>query len=46
MFSGVTEIFSLDLNVDFLGTSLIGAGSFMVIIDGLDFFVLSLVATV
>ena len=40
----VTRILSLVLDVRFPGTSLIGAGSFMVIIEGLDFFNLSLVA--
>ena len=40
----VTRILSLVLDVGFPGTSLIGAGSFMVIIEGLDFFNLSLVA--
>ena len=44
MFNGVAGFFSLVLNIDFLGTSLIRAGSFTVIIDGLDFFNLSLVA--
>ena len=44
MFNAVARIFSLVLNVGFLGSSFIVAGSFMVIRDGLDFFVLSLVA--
>ena len=43
-FNRAARFFPWDLDVDCLDTSLIGAGSFMVIIDVLDLFFLSLVA--
>ena len=43
-FNRAARFFPWDLDVDCSDTSLIGAGSFMVIIDALDLFFLSLVA--